>query len=155
MNGYAPVVVQASCVAINGRALMIEGAPGSGKSSLALALIDRGAGLIGDDAVGLMRTGDQVIAHPPPHIAGLIELRGIGLFTLALAPPAPLALILTLGGAGLASDHERLPETLAHREIAGVMIPVLPFVPGALAAAVRAEWALARHGLASKPPDPA
>ena len=48
---------QASAVAINGRALLIEGEPGAGKSSLALALIDRGAQLIGDDGVALRRVG--------------------------------------------------------------------------------------------------
>ncbi len=151
MTDTGGMVMQASCVAIGGRALLIEGPPGSGKSSLALALIDRGAALIGDDGVSLACVGGRIIAAPPPTIAGLIELRGVGLVTLPVAHPAPLALILTLGGAA----GERLPERLAQRAIAGVDIPVLPFVPGALAPAVRAEWALACHGLASPASDPA
>ena len=57
---------QATCVAIGGRAVLIEGEPGSGKSSLALALIDRGAALIGDDGVRLELRGNRLYASPPP-----------------------------------------------------------------------------------------
>ncbi|MCZ8370404.1 MAG: HPr kinase/phosphatase C-terminal domain-containing protein [Porphyrobacter sp.] len=137
------LVLQASAVAVGGRALLIEGPPGSGKSSLALALIERGAGLIGDDAVTLTADGARLIASAPPNIAGLLEVRGVGLARLAFAPPAPVALILTLG----APAPERLPETpLANRVIAGVAVPVLAFDPGATAPASRAEWALRLHG---------
>ncbi|MFN3989898.1 MAG: HPr kinase/phosphorylase [Erythrobacter sp.] len=151
MNASTPLVMQASGVVIGGRALLIEGPPGSGKSSLALALLDRGAGLIGDDAVSLSRQGEAVVAAPPPNIAGLIEVRGIGIVTMPLAAPAPVALILTLGGAA----GERLPQTAPRRDILGLAVPVLAFVPGTLAPAIRAEWALAVHGLASAPRDPA
>ncbi len=144
-------VLQASCVVIGGRALMIEGPPGSGKSSLALALLDRGAGLIGDDAVILRREGDTIMASPPPNIAGLVEIRGVGIVNLPVAGAAPLALILSLGG----PPGERLPEQAAKREILGLAIPALPFAPGALAPAQRAEWALQVHGLASPASDPA
>ncbi|QIQ86756.1 serine kinase [Erythrobacter sp.] len=140
-------VLQASAVAIGGRALLIEGPPGSGKSSLALALIDRGAGLIGDDAVRLSRRPDGVlVASPPPNIAGLIELRGVGLAALETAPPAPVALVLALPGPGDASP-ERLPETLPRRALLGCNVPLLRFDPGGIAPAVRAEWALRLHGL--------
>jgi serine kinase of HPr protein (carbohydrate metabolism regulator) len=149
MSASDAVVHQASAVVIAGRALLIEGPPGSGKSSLALALIDRGAGLIGDDAVTLTRVGDALIAKPPPHIAGLLEVRGIGLVRVAVAPRAPVALVLELGGA----PAERLPEApLPRRMIADVAVPVLRFDPGTIAPAQRAEWALAVHGLATNPP---
>lgn len=140
------LVHQASAVAIGGRALLIEGPPGSGKSSLALALIDRGAGLIGDDAVTLTAREGDLIAAPAPNIAGLLEVRGVGLLTLPLAPPAPVALILVLGGAD--TSIARLPEPpLPLREIAGIGVPVLAFDPGHIAPASRAERALALHGL--------
>jgi HPr kinase/phosphorylase len=149
MSAGEPIVLQASAVSIGGRALLIAGPPGSGKSSLAVGLIDRGAGLIGDDAVTLQREGEALIAAPPPNIAGLLELRGIGLVQLAVAPPAPVALMLELGGA----PADRLPETpLPCRDIAGVAVPVLRFDPGPIAPALRAEWALAVHGLPAKPP---
>lgn len=139
-----PLVLQTSAVAIAGRALLIEGPPGSGKSSLALALIDRGAGLIGDDAVTLTPSEGRLIASPPPNIAGLLEVRGVGLAQLPIAAPAPVALILALGTA----DPERLPETpLPTRLIAGVAVPLLAFAPGPTAPALRAEWALQMHGL--------
>lgn len=130
-----------SAVAIGGVALAIEGEPGSGKSSLALALIDRGATLIGDDGVMLTQSADQLLASPPPNIAGLIELRGIGLFELPLSPPRPLAILLSLGANG-----KRFPETPAYREILGVRVPCIPFYPGTIAPAIRAEMALSRFG---------
>lgn len=148
MSGNGSLVMQASAVAIAGRALLIEGPPGSGKSSLALALIDRGAGLIGDDAVTLTAAANgQLIASPPPNITGLLEVRGVGLARLPMAEPTPVALILTLGGA----PGERLPDTLPRRVIAGVNVPVLAFEPGTIAPAARAEWALTMHGLVFEP----
>lgn len=153
MSKVADVVMQASAVAIDGRALLIEGPPGCGKSSLALALIDRGASLIGDDAVKLRPAGNRLIASPPPNIAGLIEVRGVGLTSLPLAPPAPVALILILGG----SVPKRLPDSrlpdppLPVRVIAGVAVPMLAFNPGTIAPGPRAEWALRLHGLVFEP----
>lgn len=146
-SSQLPIVMAASAVAIGGRAVLIEGPPGSGKSSLALALIDRGAGLIGDDAVTLTCADHRLTATPPPNIAGLLELRGIGLVRLAVAGPVPVALILTLGGEAV----ERFPETVPRRAIAGALVPVLAFDPGAIAPAVRAEWALKMHGLVFNP----
>lgn len=149
MSAGAGFVFQASAVAIGGRALLIAGPPGAGKSSLALALIDRGAGLIGDDAVSLHRADadadaeDRLIAVPPPQIAGLLELRGVGIIRLPVAGPAPVALLLELGG----EAGERLPDMpLPHRELGGIAVPVLRFDPGTIAPAERAEWALRLHG---------
>jgi HPr kinase/phosphorylase len=145
-DAAAPLVIQASAVAIDGRAMLIEGDPGSGKSSLALALIDGGAQLIGDDAVTLQAEGDRLIASPPPNIAGLLEVRGVGLIHCPLASPAPVSLILTLG----VPVSDRLPGPLPLRRIAGVAVPVLAFDPGAIAPAARARAALALHGLPIK-----
>lgn len=147
MTGPAPIVLQASAVAIEGRALLIIGPPGAGKSSLALALIERGAGLIGDDAVTLTPEGTRLIASPPPHIAGLIEVRGVGLIRLPLAAPAPVALALELG----AGPAERLPDALPQRQVAGIAVPALAFDPGTIAPASRALWALRQHGLVHDP----
>lgn len=144
MIAAAGFVYQASAVTIGGRVLLITGPPGAGKSSLTLALLDRGAGLIGDDAVKLTRQGDRLIAAPPPNIAGLLELRGLGIVQLAVANPAPVALVLEMGGA----ISERLPDTpLPCRDLGGIAVPVLRFDPGTVAPAQRAEWALRVHGL--------
>jgi hypothetical protein len=142
------IVHLASAVSLDGRAMLIEGQPGSGKSSLALALIERGARLIGDDAVTLTAQNACLMASPPPNITGLLEVRGVGLATFPLAEPAPVALVLMLGGPA----PDRLPEApLPLRMIAGVPVPVLAFDPGSIAPAARAAWALQLHGLVIKP----
>lgn len=140
MSG-STLIVQASAIAIEGRALMVEGPPGSGKSSLALALIDRGAMLIGDDGLTLSRDGNRVIVSPPPNIAGMLEIRGVGIVELPVTL-APLALILSLD-----ENVPRYPDELACRDILGVAVPVLPFRCGDAIQALRAEWALRSHGL--------
>lgn len=138
-----PPIRQASCVAIDGRALMIEGPPGSGKTSLTLALIDRGATLIGDDGVTLTRGGEKICASPPPNITGTIELRNVGLFQLPVTT-APLALVLRIDpGAPRFVDEPDI------ELIEGVAVPLLRFALDPLAAAIRAEHALARYGIPS------
>lgn len=131
----------ATGVAIAGRALLLEGPPGSGKSTLALALIDRGATLIGDDAVTLEKRGAQLWAGPPPNIVGKLEIRNVGIVELG-AISAPVALLLRLG-----CDAPRYPEQAGSIEIAGTSLPALAFDPAIASAPLRAEWALRIHGL--------
>ena len=131
---------QASCVAIRGRAVLIEGPPGSGKSSLALALIDRGASLVGDDGVLLEVRDGRLWALPPPNIAGLLEVRNVGLASLP-AEPAPVALVLRLDPAA-----PRQPEQAEAAILAGISVPLVRLWPDAPALHLRAEWALALHG---------
>ncbi|MBW3167699.1 HPr kinase/phosphorylase [Qipengyuania flava] len=135
------VLVNVTGVAIGGRVLLIEGPPGAGKSSLALALIDRGATLVGDDAVTLDRRGEAVHALPPPNTAGLVEIRNVGIVEMPTTH-GPVALILTLDPAAA-----RFPLAIAERTLAGIAVPALPFVPGDAVQALRAEAALQRHGL--------
>lgn len=139
----ASLLANVTCVAVGRRGLLMEGAPGSGKSRLALALIDRGARLVGDDGVLLEVRGERLWAHPPPTIAGMIEIRGIGIAELA-TESAPLCLMLALGMAG-----ERLPAP-ERAPLAGVSVPRLPF-PAGDADPLRAEWALRLHGLPLPP----
>lgn len=136
------LVRQATCVAIDGRALLIEGAPGSGKSSLALALIDRGAVLIGDDGVVLEAIDGELIARPHPQTRGLIEVRGVGLVEMPVADACPVALVLQLDPAA-----PRFVETAETVVIAGVELPQLRFDPAGSVLALRAEHGLRRHGL--------
>ena len=132
-------------VAVCGRALLIEGVPGSGKTSLALALIDRGAMLIGDDAVEIEARDGLLYAAPPAHTRGLIEVRNVGIVELPTCP-APVALLLVMDPAA-----PRFPVDIVTRAIGGVPIPLLPFRPGDAAQAMRAEYALDKHGLAVSP----
>ncbi|MEM6479575.1 MAG: serine kinase [Pseudomonadota bacterium] len=145
------LIIGASAVAIDGRAILIEGPPGSGKSSLCLALIETGAQLIGDDGALVSRRDDLVIIGPPPRATGLIEVRGIGLASMAVAEPCRLSLILSIVDTTEAEPQtlpERLPEQAPVREVLGCPIPCSPFIPGAIAPAARARWALKLHGLA-------
>ena len=132
---------QSTAVAIGGRALLIEGPSGSGKSSLALALIDRGATLIGDDGIALSARAGVPWAHPAPATAGLIELRNIGIVSLPTTE-APIALVLQL-----CEDAPRYLERADTVEVAGLAIPALAFDARIPASPVRAEYALALHGL--------
>ena len=135
------VLANVTGVAIGGRVLLIEGPPGAGKSSLALALIDRGATLVGDDAVTLDRRGEAVHALPPPNTAGLVEIRNVGIVEMPTTH-GPVALVLSLDPAAA-----RFPLEIAERTLAGIGVPALPFVPGDAVQALRAEAALQRHGL--------
>ncbi|XUU59449.1 HPr kinase/phosphorylase [Erythrobacter sp. HA6-11] len=134
--------MQASAVSIDGRAVLIKGAPGSGKSTLVLALIDRGAALIGDDGVSLEMAGNHVIASPPPNITGMLEIRGVGMADMPTAS-APLSLLIDLD-----SENERLPQPLATSDLLGLSIPCLALGKSdASSLPLRVEWGLRMHGL--------
>jgi serine kinase of HPr protein (carbohydrate metabolism regulator) len=134
------LIHSATCVAIQGRALLIEGPSGSGKSMLALALIDRGGVLIGDDGVTLERRGDCLIASPPPRIAGLLEVRNLGLLELPLASDVPVALVLRID-----TEAPRFIEAADRIELGGVDLPLVRIWPGP-DAVLKAELALKRYG---------
>lgn len=135
------VAYQATAVAIGGRAILIEGESGSGKSSLALALIDRGAALVGDDGVLLGVIGGVLWAFPHPNTRGLMEIRNVGIARMP-SVPAPVALAVTLAG-----DPPRYVENAGTRIIEGIAIPALSLWPETPALPLRAEWALSLHGL--------
>jgi serine kinase of HPr protein (carbohydrate metabolism regulator) len=136
------VLANVSCVAIGGRAVLIEGAPGCGKSTLALALIDRGAELIGDDGVTLDRREGRVWAAAPPVTAGKLEIRNVGLVDLP-ATEAPLALVVRLD-----RDAPRFVEQASVAELLGDHVPELALFPDPASLPLRTEWALRWHGLA-------
>ncbi|MWV27724.1 HPr kinase/phosphorylase [Aurantiacibacter rhizosphaerae] len=135
------VIANVTCVAMRGRAMMISGPSGIGKSSLALALMDRGAELIGDDGVTLDQVGELVVATPPPNTRGLIEIRNVGLLEVPTAR-APVAIVLKL-----TKDAERLP--LGHKTslLLGREVPLVELYPDTPYLAIRAEAALEMHGL--------
>lgn len=134
----------ATCVAIGERAVLIEGAPGSGKSSLALALIDRGGRLVGDDSVMLEAAGGILFAHPHPSTRGLLEVRGVGLVPLEPADRAAVALVILLDP--LAPRFIEAPEQAVR---AGITLPLVRLWPGSPVLHLRAGMALAVHGLPS------
>ncbi len=90
------VNIHASCVVVNGKGILLLGPSGAGKSDLALQLIDGGAKLLADDRCELFGRAEKLCARPPGTIAGLIELRGIGIVALPHARQAPIALAVRL-----------------------------------------------------------
>jgi hypothetical protein len=133
---------QATCVAIGGRAVLIEGAPGSGKSSLALALIDRGAVLVGDDSLLIEPRGERLFAHPHPATRGLLEVRGLGLLPFPVCEEAPVALLLVLDAQ--APRFVEAPESVTR---AGIALPLLRLRPDGAVLHLKAELALTHYGL--------
>lgn len=136
------VLGRTSAVAIGGRALLIQGEPGSGKSSLALALIDRGAVLIGDDGVTLAVHGGRLLASPPPNTAGLLEVRNLGLLSWPTAAGVPVALVLRFD-----PEAPRFIEAADRLELGGLPVPLVRIWPDGPVPAIKAELALQRFGL--------
>ena len=122
--------VHASCVLVGRSAVLIRGTPGSGKSRLALALIDalpRKARLVADDRVHLFAANGRLLAAAPDAIKGKLELRGLGIRAVDYEPLALVTLVVDLG----ALDAARMPEDSACSiEIAGVKLSRLPVAAG-------------------------
>lgn len=99
--------VHASCVALGSRGVLLRGAPGAGKSDLALRLIDAGATLVSDDRVALDDGDGALLASPPARLAGLLEVRGLGIVAMAYTGRCPVHLAVDL----VAPEAvERMPE---------------------------------------------
>jgi serine kinase of HPr protein (carbohydrate metabolism regulator) len=134
--------VHASSIAIGGRAVLIGGRSGRGKSDLALRLIDRGASLVSDDYTIVRRQEGRLLAAAPPTIAGKIELRGVGVLQFPNVADVPVALFVDLD-----MDTARLPESGEQRSLAGVAIPVLGLNGLEPSAPIKVEAALKLFGL--------
>ncbi|MGZ8347316.1 MAG: HPr kinase/phosphorylase [Allosphingosinicella sp.] len=134
--------VHASCVAIGGRAVLIGGRSGRGKSDLAVRLIDRGSALVSDDYTMVRRKDGRLLATAPETISGKIELRGVGILQFPPARDVPVALFVDLE-----MDLARLPESGEHRTVAGVAIPVVGLNALEASAPIKVEAALKLFGL--------
>ncbi len=90
-------IVHGSAVALDGRGVVLLGASASGKSSLAARLIEaHGGALIGDDRLHLARDGDSLWVRPHAQLAGMLELRGLGLAQMTHLAQAPVHLVVDL-----------------------------------------------------------
>lgn len=132
--------VHGTSVVIDGRAVLILGASGAGKSDLALRLIDRGAALLADDYTHLAREDDTVIGSAPERTAGLIEVRGLGLVSMPLVARAPVALVIQAAEI----TPERYPDPLPTCTYCGLAVPMLTLNPLEASAPIKIELAL-RH----------
>lgn len=131
MNGIANV--HASCVALGSRGVLLLGGSGAGKSDLALRLIDEGAILVADDRTELYAARGRLCARAPKSIAGLIEVRGLGLIALPFARQVTVALAVQLE-----APRKRLPDTAFYAPPAPVKLvrpPPFIMLDGRLASA--------------------
>ncbi len=134
--------IHASTVTSEGRAVLITGPSGSGKSDLTLRLLDRGFTLVSDDQTIVRRQGDRLLATAPPNIAGKLEIRGIGIVEMDWLGDVPVALIVELTG-----DIQRLPDDSRERPILGVKLPLVTIDAMTASAPSKVALALDRIGL--------
>ena len=127
--------IHASAILVGARAVLICGAAGSGKSSLAFALIQAGetgavpfSRLVGDDRIHVDAAHGRLLVRPAETLKGLIEVRGLGIRRVPFEPVAAVGLIIDLG----ATNAERLPGSdSAVAEVAGITLPRLAVAAGA------------------------
>ena len=134
--------IHASTVARDGRAVVITGPSGSGKSDLALRLLDRGFTLVSDDQTIVRRDGDRLVAAAPPNIAGKLEVRGIGIVEMEHVSDVPVALLVEL-----TSDIQRIPDDSRERPILGIGVPLVSIDATPASAPSKVALALDRTGL--------
>lgn len=136
-----------TAIALGAKAVLIRGAPGSGKSDLALrclavaptALIASPAMLLADDRVEVARAAGRLRATAPATIRGKLEVRGLGIVTVPFVESADLVLIAELAAPG---HIERLPDPPRSTEILGVSLPLLQLAPFEASAPVKLLLAL-------------
>ncbi len=131
--------IHGTCVAFGAAGLLLRGPSGSGKSDLALRLIDAGARLVADDRVDLSRARDGgLMARAPSPLSGRMEVRGIGILPVPSVAAARLALVADLV---LPGEVERLPEA-ARAEYLGVALPCIAIAPFESSAAAKLRLAV-------------
>lgn len=130
--------VYGTSVAVGGDGVLLRGPSGSGKSDLALRLIDAGATLIADDQTELRRNNGRLEMRAPATLEGLMEVRGLGIVRLPCARDIPLRLVVDL----VPLDAiERLPEPRLVT-LEGLSFPLLALAPFAASAAAKLRVAL-------------
>ena len=137
MDQTKPLQIHASCVELGGIGILLLGDSGSGKSDLALRLIDAGARLVADDRTDLHRDGERLIASVPAAIAGRIEVRGLGIVPVAHVARAPVGLAVDLVGP---ERIERLPSP-RFRTWLGTDVQLLALNPFEASAAAKVRLA--------------
>ena len=134
--------IHASTVSTDGRAVLMSGPSGSGKSDLALRLLDRGFTLVSDDQTIVRREGDRLVSRAPPTIKGKLEIRGIGIVDMDTVADVPVALYVEL-----TSEIVRLPDDRRERPVLGVNLPLISVDAQTASAASKVALALDRLGL--------
>jgi len=130
--------VHGTSVALAGDGVLLRGPSGSGKSDLALRLIDQGARLVADDQTELQCDRGEISMSAPPTITGTMEVRGLGILRVPCVASAPLRLVVDLV---LPGSTERLPEPRVC-ELLGRAFPLLALVSFEASATAKLKLAL-------------
>lgn len=136
-------IIHATCIAVDGRGVLLLGRSGAGKSDLALRLLDRGAELVSDDGTMLERRGERLLARAGPNLSGLLEVRGLGILPFPARAEATVALAVALDEAAPRMAEAVLPV----REWDGVGVPLIALAGLEASAPFKVEKALALYGL--------
>ena len=140
--------IHATAVLVGAKAVLIRGEPGSGKSRLALRLIETAGRelpfvrLVGDDRVYIESGAGRLIVRPPPQLAGLLEIRGSGIVRVPFEAAAVVGLVIDLGYLG-----DRMPAAESRKAVLeGVVLPRLAVPPGHDPMPLAVEASLGRFG---------
>ena len=131
--------IHATCVAYEGRAVLILGPSGSGKSDLALRLFDRGFSLVSDDQTIVHKDRHRLVASAPATIKGRMEVRGLGIVEVEAAPDSEIALAVEL-----TAEVPRMPEAWLERKFLGIAVPLVRLDAMSASAPAKVALALAR-----------
>ncbi len=131
--------IHATAIAIDEQGILLRGPSGSGKSDLALRLIEQGAQLISDDRVELLKKGNELLAFAPQPIEGLLEVRHLGIIKLQHFGATPIKLVIDLTSP---EELERMPKEVS-AEIDGIDIPLVRLSPFEHSAPAKVSLALA------------
>jgi len=140
--------IHATAVLVGAKAVLIRGEPGSGKSRLALRLLETVGRelpfvrLVGDDRVYVENRVGRLVVRPPQELAGLLEIRGTGIVRVPFEAAAVIGLVIDLGDPG-----DRMPAAESRKAVlAGVVLPRLAVPPGHDPLPLAIEASLGRFG---------
>jgi serine kinase of HPr protein (carbohydrate metabolism regulator) len=130
--------IHATCVAVGGSGVLLRGPSGSGKSDLALRLIDGGAELVADDYTVIEVRGGRLLATAPESIKGMLEVRGVGILPMPVKSRTVIDMVVDLVAEDLI---ERLPEPDA-AIIDGIAVRRILVAPFEVSAAAKVRLAV-------------
>jgi len=130
--------IHGTALMLEGYGVLLRGPSGTGKSDLALRLMDSGATLVADDRVNLTRAENSVRMSAPANLEGKLEIRGLGIVQVACAPFAPLALVCDLVPV---DQVDRLPD-VAIETVLDQLVPSMKIDSQTQSAAAKVRYAL-------------
>jgi serine kinase of HPr protein (carbohydrate metabolism regulator) len=143
-----PSTIHATAVLVGAKAVLIRGEPGSGKSRLALRLLEAAGRelpfvrLVGDDRLYLENRAGRLVVRPPQELVGLLEIRGTGIVRVPFEAAAVVGLVIELG-----QPADRMPAAESRKAVLeGVALPRLAVPPGADPLPLAIEAGLGRFG---------